>query len=114
MVTIVVRSLNERSGRGRTSILGCLYHRVSASTKPVSRPSRMIRAASSNISRESAMSSRKASNSMRAAPRPMPRSIRPSLRMSSMMVFSTTRSGSFQGRMTAPVISWSVVVLAAT
>ena len=65
----------------------------------------IMRAASSNISRESPRSTRNALNSLRAAPRPMPRIMRPSLSMSSMMVFSTTRSGSFHGRMTAPVIS---------
>ena len=83
MLTMTVRSLKDLNGRGRTSVRGILYHLVSASTMPVSRPSMMISAASSNISRESARSTPKDLNSRRAAPRPMPRITRPSLRMSS-------------------------------
>ena len=74
----------------------------------------MIMHASSNISRLSAMSWRKPLNSRRAAPRPMPRITRPSLRLSSIEAFSTTRSGSFHGRITAAGISLILLVFAAT
>ena len=114
METMTVRPLKDLNGPGRISVRGIWYHLVSASTMPVSMPSMMISAASSNISRESASSTPKERNSRRAAPRPMPRISRPSDRMSSSMACSTTRSGLFHGRMTAAVMSSIVLVLAAT
>ena len=74
----------------------------------------MMTAASSNISRESASSTPKDRNSRRAAPRPIPRIRRPSLKMSSWIACSTTRRGLFQGRMTAAVTRLIVLVWAAT
>lgn len=59
------------------------------------------------------MSWRKPSYSIFARPRPIPKIARPPERMSSIVTFSTTRSGSFHGRITAPVPSLIRLVRAA-
>ena len=51
--------------------------------------------------------------SMRDRPRPIPNRARPPDRMSSMIIFSATRSGLFHGRITAPVPSCTCSVRAA-
>jgi hypothetical protein len=65
----------------------------------------IMREASSKRSRAVLMSIWKCSYSTRARPRPRPSSARPPERWSSSATFSTTRSGSFQGTITAPVPS---------
>ena len=54
-------------------------------------------------SRASFMSTPNRSYSLRANPRPMPKSARPRLRWSRTIMRSTTRRGSCQGKITAPV-----------
>ena len=70
--------------------------------------------ASSNRARDSLIGIRNGAYSVRASPRPMPKIARPPERMSSMIIFSATRSGSFHGRITAPVPSFSRSVRPAT
>jgi hypothetical protein len=72
-----------------------------------------MRADSSKRSRDSSMAMPKPSYSRRARPRPTPNSTRPPARWSSNEIFSATLSGSFQGRITAPVPSEMRRVLAA-
>ena len=64
--------------------------------------------------RDSPISMRNPSNSMRPRPRPSPRIARPPERWSSSVKFSTTRTGSCQGRTVTIVPSFTVVVCPAT
>ena len=66
----------------------------------------IMRDASSKRSRALFMSMPKCSYSTRASPRPRPSTARPPERWSRNAIFSTTRSGSFHGTITAPVPSW--------
>jgi hypothetical protein len=71
-------------------------------------------AASSNRARDSGIGIWNGAYSVRDSPRPMPKIARPPESMSSMIIFSATRSGLFHGRSTAPVPSLTRSVRAAT
>ena len=73
----------------------------------------IIRDASSKRSRALSISIPKCSYSTRERPRPRPSTARPFERWSRNAIFSTTRSGSFHGTITAPVPSLMRDVFAA-